>query len=126
MLLLPATRPLQLRLPLPLDRALPEVIPSEPTVPVRLVEDLHRKLAFALGESIDLIATDEETSRVWIYRNLGNGLAPPVGLHTTRDLGSNAHFGDVTGDDIPELLFRDSDGRIIHSDTTEADSSSSW
>jgi hypothetical protein len=84
-------------------------------------------LADADGDGwIDLIATDEESSRVWIYRNLGNGLAPPVGLHTTRYLGSNAHFGDVTGDDIPELIFRDVDGRIIHSDTTEADSSSSW
>ncbi len=73
MLLLPATRPLQLRLPLPLDRALPEVIPSEPTVPVRLVEDLHRRLAFALGESIDLIATDNRRTLI-SWRRLESGV----------------------------------------------------
>jgi hypothetical protein len=76
--------------------------------------------------SEDLIATDLDMGRIWIYRNLGNGLAPPVGLHTTREMGSRVHFGDVSGDDVPELLLIDVDGRIIHSDTTEADPASSW
>ena len=74
----------------------------------------------------DIIATDTVGSRVWIYRNLGNDLAPPIGLHTTRSLGSNVHFGDLSGDDVPEILLIDADGRIIHTTETEAHSASSW
>jgi hypothetical protein len=74
----------------------------------------------------DILATDVETGRIWIYRNLVNGIAPAVGLHTIRDLTSRVSLGDVTADGVPELILVDADGRIIHSEATEADPASSW
>lgn len=74
----------------------------------------------------DLIATDIDLNRVWIYRNLGNGLAPPSGFHTIRGIGGTVHLNDLSGDGVPEMVFRDTDGRILLSDVTEADAASSW
>jgi len=72
MLLLPATEPLQLRLPLPMDRAPSESLFAAPVVPAALVEDLHRRLAGFLDESIDLIATDNRRTLIsWRRRKSG-------------------------------------------------------
>lgn len=63
----------------------------------------------------DLTATDPETGRIWIWRNVGNGLAPALVLHTDRDLSeSTAWFGDTTGDGIPEIIVSETDteGRL--------------
>lgn len=72
MLLLPAIEPLQLRLPLPMDLVPSESLFAAPMVPAALVEQLHRRLAASLGESIDLIATDNRRTLIsWRRRDSG-------------------------------------------------------
>ncbi len=55
-----------------MDRVPPESHFAAPVVPAGLVEELHRRLARALGESIDLIPTDNRRTLIsWRRRKSG-------------------------------------------------------
>jgi hypothetical protein len=68
-------------------------------------------VADADGDGVeDLIALDAAQGRIQIYRALQNGLAPAAVLHTWRGIAGDPAFGDLTGDGLWELLFRDTSG----------------
>jgi hypothetical protein len=68
-------------------------------------------VADADGDGVeDLIALDAAQGRIQIYRALQNGLAPAAVLHTWRGIAGEPAFGDVTGDGLWELVFRDTSG----------------
>ncbi len=64
-------------------------------------------LSDADGDGVpDVVFQDAGT--VWIYRVLDNGglgLAPPTVFQTVRPVQGAAHFGDVTGDGVPDLMM---------------------
>lgn len=87
-------------------------------------------VAFAdvdLDGAVDLTATDAATGRIWVWRNLGNGLAPAVVLHTERTLTeSTAWFGDTTGDGRPEIIVADVDNDGNLRTSLSAESGTAW
>jgi len=64
---------------------------------------------------LDVLAVDVDTGRVSLFRGVDGGLAPPVLMHTTRELGGIGTLGDVNGDGVPELVIEATDGGIVHS-----------
>ena len=75
---------------------------------------------------LDVIGWDPEVRVLLALRNAGSTLAPPVGLHTDRDLTAVAGLADMTGDGVPELVFVDVDGRTVHSAATEPATGAAW
>lgn len=77
--------------------------------------------------AVDLTATDAATGRIWVWRNLGNGLAPALVLHTDRDLADGpSWFGDTNGDSVPEIIVSDLDPEGRLRTTLSAPSSLRW
>lgn len=64
---------------------------------------------------MDVLAVDADTGRVSLLRGVDGGLAPPVVMHTTRELGGPGTLGDVNGDGVPELVIEAPDGGVVHS-----------
>jgi len=75
---------------------------------------------------LDVIGWDTEAGMLLAWRNAGTTLAPPVGLHTDRDLVAVAGLADMTGDGVPEMVFVDIDGRTVHSEATIAAAGAAW
>lgn len=65
---------------------------------------------------LDVLAVDADEGRVYLLRGGAGGVAPPVLMHTTRELGGVGTLGDVSGDGLPELVVEGTDGAIIHTD----------
>lgn len=75
---------------------------------------------------LDVLGWDAEAGILLAWRNAGTTLAPPVGLHTDRELAAVAGLADMTGDGVPELVYVDVDGRAVHSAETVPAAGASW
>ena len=74
----------------------------------------------------DVLATDELSGQVAMYRSVPGGLAPAIALHAGRQLEGRARLGDLDGDGVPELIIKGESGMIMHTLATEASADSSW
>ncbi len=74
----------------------------------------------------DVLATDEISGQVAMYRSVPGGLAPAIALHAGRQLEGRARLGDLDGDGVPELIIKGESGMIMHTLATEASADSSW
>jgi hypothetical protein len=74
----------------------------------------------------DVLGWDAESGLLYIWRNVGTTLAPPAALHSGRALVSMAGLSDMTGDGVPELVFVDENGSLIHSSATVPAAGATW
>ncbi len=73
-------------------------------------------LSDANGDGLmDLLITSVPDGRVMLYTGLGAGLFPTVSWQVSQDIATNASLGDVDADGLPELLFPQDDGTMLHS-----------
>jgi len=74
----------------------------------------------------DVIAADELSGQVAMYRSVPGGLAPAIALHAGRQVEGRASLGDADGDGVPELFIKGEGGMVMHTQGTEASAESSW
>jgi hypothetical protein len=74
----------------------------------------------------DVLGWNVDTGVLYIWRNVGSTLAPPAGVHSERALDALAGLADMTGDGVPELVFVDENGSLIHSSATVPADGAAW
>ncbi|HCH65805.1 MAG: hypothetical protein CL927_17700 [Deltaproteobacteria bacterium] len=74
----------------------------------------------------DVLGWNAGAGLLYIWRNVGTALAPPAGVHSQRGLAALAGLADMTGDGVPELVFIDENGALVHSAATTAAEGASW
>ena len=74
----------------------------------------------------DVLAADQTSGRIYLYRGLTNGLAAPVVMHVADPLDGALSLADMDGDGVPELLYVTGAGTVYSALPTSAGPESSW
>ncbi|MDP6934957.1 MAG: hypothetical protein QGG40_18695, partial [Myxococcota bacterium] len=74
----------------------------------------------------DLLAANENSGLLLVFRGLTGGVAPPQAYHTSREFHGPLHVSDVTGDGVPEIVIPGTDGTITHTAASEVDEDTAW